>query len=704
MKPLKVCGPHTRNIGKWKSSLVFLICWASFSYNVRANEEALNTEAPSSAPASSPTPTPASTGEKKNPRLILKTARNDQYTKPLYFESMDNLLPNVEFEYDLATGEGKSLRVGDTVIDEKSFFFAMVPVSKFHAKMSSLLDAKEVDKTALVMGWPEALQSGGTLEMIAHSGKVVWKEEITEQKRDLWKDKLEFWKKGLEGKGVKTAILSKGSVFSTQFGILDIKSQGMRPYSESFRFCLTQTQGREQSRLCSQRYITRLRGNQLILKKSKSMVQPRVLLQSQAAELKQSLPVPRDTPTSFFAELASGETYEFIATPNKLNLMDVTDTKTPEKIRIMAWGARPTTPSTIINPDSYSSVTRALGFEATIGDKRKFWEALISSEDPKIYLPGQGGGLFTQRFELAETPRANARPYLELHTPTGTYQDGVKLFGKKMPDVKITSSENSIEVDDNDPSAFLWRFKAKESGEINRSYLNLEHQGKEYKTFYELYKGFPREISLRLSGLIQASGQSVFMGETAYNQWFENLLGWTNYWVGRQRWGISAKYFKSLTKLTVNAAKGTTADLTVMNVDLKYRLVPGLWGRDETLGAMLDYQKIDFDKISAPMLGVGAFWARSMPKVFDDFFNFLPLMQYPKWVDMEFIYYPLSMSSRVTLESNFALNFHGKVLWTKNWFGEAGFGIKRYAIVDAQLRQKAALDTFYGTVGVGLNF
>jgi hypothetical protein len=36
---------------------------------------------------------------------------------------------------------------------------------------------------------------------------------------------------------------------------------------------------------------------------------------------------------------------------------------------------------------------------------------------------------------------------------------------------------------------------------------------------------------------------------------------------------------------------------------------------------MLSYQSVTFDKLKAPMLGVGAFWARSMPKVFDDFFN-----------------------------------------------------------------------------------
>lgn len=657
-------------------------------------------EAPE-APVAAPTPKPKVAEEKKpGQKMVLKTARTEEYSKPVYFESMDNLLPTMELEYDL---NGNSLRVGDTVIDDQSFFFAMVPLSRFHPKMQNVLGTREAQKIALVLRWPENLQQTGKLEIIARTGAVLWKDEITQAKRDQWKTTLDTWKKGLSDRGVK-GKLPKTSVFSTQYGIIDVAAQGIKPFSESFRFCLTQAEGRAQSRLCSQRYVIRGSGKQLSMAKVKNPVPPRVLLQSQPAPLKQNAPVPRDMPTAFFAELASGESYEFIATPNKLNLMDLTDTKKPDQIRIVAWGTRPTIPSVILNPDDYSSFTRAIGFQSTIGDMRKFWEATISSEDPKLYLPGQGGGLFTQRFELSEVPRANARPYLHITTPIGTYVDDVKLFGKKLPEVKVTSFENSIEVDEKDPRYFMWRFKAGDRGEINRSYLSMEYQGKEYKAFYEIYKGFPRELSLRLSGLLSSSGEALFLGEAAYNQWFENLMGWTNYYVGRQRWGISAKYFKSLTKLTVDKTKGTKADLSVANADLKYRFSPGIWGRDETVGAMLDYQAVEFAQIKAPMLGVGAFWGRSMPKVFDDLINYIPLMRYQKWVDMEFIFYPVSLSQDVKLNTNFALNFHGKVLWTKHWFGEAGFGLKRYAIIDQKQQQQATLNTFYGTFGVGLSF
>lgn len=676
-------------------------------------EEEPSTPALVPAPAPAPAPAlPVSEGAlvetsspdeppQKPTAVNLKTVRDDQYNKPIYFEALDHLLPTTELEYDLSLKEGKALRVGDITIDEQSFFFAMSPTHRFHPKIRSVVEPEVADRVMLVIRWPEDLLPGGTLELISRTGAVLWKGEITDEKRQAWKNNLELWKKGLAKQGVKVSRLPKNSVFSTQYGF-DIAEAKLRPTNESFRFCLTHAEGRARSRLCSQRYTIRLSGKTWALKKIKTDVTPRVLLQSEAAPLQQTVPVPRDKPTVFFAEMAKGEIYEFVATPNKLNLMDLTDSKKPDEIRIVAWGTRPTIPSVILNPDTYSALTRLLGFEPTIGDMRKFWEVHIPIKDPKLYLPGQGGGIFAQRFDLSHVPDASVRPYLEFRTPTGTYVDGVKLFGKKDPKVKINSLERSMEVDQENPGLFLWRFKATQRGEINRGYLSMSHGGNEYKAFYEVYKGFPRELSLRLSGLVSPTGENVFMGEAAYNHWFEDFFGWTNYWVGRQRWGLSAKYFKSLTKLRVSSSN--SVELSVFNADLKYRFTPGLWGRDETVGMMLDYQSLKFGEIQAPMVGVGAFWARSMPKVFDKMINIIPLMRYEKWVDMEFIYYPMSLKPTVTLQNNFALNFHGKVLWTKHWFGEAGFGIKRYAIVDTVLRQKGGLNTFYGTVGLGLNF
>lgn len=638
-------------------------------------------------------------------RSLLKTAATRDFNKALYFDQIDNgvILPPLELEYDLSGG--KDLKIGNLQFNEKNFFFALLPLGKTHSQLSQVLGGSEAGKAALVMAWPDKLMSHGTIEMISRTGTVLWSYSFTAEDRAKWQKQLDGWRKALVEKGVAAKDVTRSGIFGSQFAIADVES-AKAPFwgqKESFRFCVTQTDGRNSTKMCSQRYGTKSSGKNVVMGKVRSdAVSPRVLVNNEDAALKQSVPVAADMPSSFFAELGTGESYEFVTLPNKLELMDISDTKKPGTLRIVGYDTRPIGRSVILNPDQYSSLTKILGFESTIGDPRKFWAAAVKKEDPKIYLPGQGGGVFKQRFELSEIPRAQSRVYLSKRAPTGTYIDGIKLEGRKQPVAQITSDQNSAQENPKDPASFVWNFRATERGQINRSYLTVEMDGKTYKSYYEIYKGYPREVSGRFTG-VQAKSEFIIMGEVAYNQWFEDLFGWTNYWMSRQRWGVSAKYFQSFNQLKVDSA-GNTAPLSVMTVDLKYRATPGLWGRDESVGAMLSYQSVTFDKLKAPMLGVGAFWARSMPKVFDDFFNLVPFMRYPKWVDMEFIYYINSMDSNVTLNAPMSLNFHGKVLWSERYFGEAGFGMKRYSFKDSSLNQKAELNTFYGTVGLGINF
>lgn len=640
-------------------------------------------------------------------RSLLKTAASGTFNKPLYFDQIDNgvILPPMELEYDLSGEGGKELKLGNVTLKESSFFFALAPLGKAHSQLSQVLSSSEAEKVTLLMMWPTGLLSSGTVEMISRTGDVLWRHTFTEKDRLEWQTKLTGWRKSLVAKGVDAKKLQNSGFFGSRLGLIDIASY-KAPFwnqKESFRFCLTQTVGLSSTKICSQRYGTKSSGNSVLMGKVRADVPtPRVLVNNEEVPLKNTIPVSLETPTSFFAELGSGESYEFVTLPNKMNLMDISDLKNPTLLKIVGFGTLPTGRSVLLNQDQSGYFTKLFGFESTIGDTRKFWAATIKKDNPHIYLPGQGGGVFKQRFELSEIPRAQSRIYLHKRTPTGTYIDGIKLEGRKQPVSTVATDQNAVTVDAKDPAIFEWQFRATERGKINRSYLNVEFEGKNYRSYYEIFKGYPRELSGRFTG-VASSGDLIVMGEVAYNQWFEDLFGWTNYWASRQRWGVSAKYFQSFNQLKVDTA-GTAASISVVTVDLKYRATPGLWGRDESVGPILTYQNVTFDKMKAPMLGVGAFWARSMPRVFDDLFNYLPFMRYPKWVDMEFLYYASSMDSNVTLNSPMSLNFHGKVLWTERIFGEAGFGLKRYGFSDSTLNQKAELNTFYGTVGLGINF
>lgn len=635
---------------------------------------------------------------------LIQSAKDEDYTKGLFFDQPEQgaLLPPMQLEYNLNRDAGGTLQIGNVLLTEKNFFFSLLPMGKASSELRQILSEEEAKQYALVMRWPEPLLSTGYVEMISKTGAVLWKLEITKEMRAAWKNKMAAWQATLKLKGLRA--ISTG-LFSTQYAheSLSAKSIPLWNQKDTFRFCLTNSEGRAQTRLCSRWYGTKTKGNKVVMGKARVQVfAPRVLIQGEKAPLSGDKPVNADTPTSFFAELLGGESYEFVATSGKLNLMDISDTVKPNILRIVGYDNRPTTPSVAMNPKQYGALTKLIGFEATIGDNRKFWIANLKRDKPLIYLQGVGGGVFKQTFDLSDIPRSVTRPYLHKNTPNQTYNNNFKLFGRKLASAQLSTDQNSVVIQSSDQTEFLWYFKAEVRGKINKSYLDVSYEGKSYRSYFEAYKGYPRELSLRFTGFI-AGGQSSILGEVAYNQWFETLLGYTGYYLGRHRWGVSFRAFQAFNQLKVDSS-GTTAKFAVMNVDLKYRLTPGLWGRDETLGLTLSYQDLAFGAVKAPMLGTGAFWARSMPRAFDDFLNVLPFLKYPKWVDMELIYYASSMNEKVKLDANFSLNFHGKVLWSDNIFGEAGFGMKRFAFTDQSQGQKASLNSFFGTVGLGLSF
>ncbi|MCK6600129.1 MAG: hypothetical protein L6Q37_17325, partial [Bdellovibrionaceae bacterium] len=470
--------------------------------------------------------------------------------------------------------------------------------------------------------------------------------------------------------------------------------KAQRLFGQAFRICLSEKNRKASSRYCSARSI--VKNNKLVF--SKLVSPPRVLVKNEEASLKGEVNVSPGIVFSFYADLKTGESYEFITEPNKLNLVDVVQVSN-DKLKVIGFGIKPIESTSVINKEEYSFFTKLLGFEPTIKEEREFWQLEVPLATPAIHFPGVGGGIFKQKINTTEIPKAYSRVFLHNNTPSATYLSSVNLKGFKRKASQVSSEENSVIQEDKNSSFFIWNFKSEKKGEINKSYLNVQYEGKKYSSFFELYRSYANELSARFTGVVSNSGQ-VIMGEILYTRWFEKLLGENS--LSFQRWGFAGKYFNSLNKLNISSTDSEA--LSVTTLDLKYRFTPGVWTRDETSGVLMSYQDIKFGDFKSPMLGGGWFWARSMPRVFDDFLNWFPFMRYPKWVDMEVIYYFNSMNSNVTLNSPLSVNFHGQMLWSKSIFGEAGFGLKRYAFIDKVLNKKAELNTFYATVGLGIKF
>lgn len=643
-------------------------------------------------------------------------SQEDQYLVPMRFAIIGDGVDQLPLELDYDLSSQKSLRIGDVIISSETVQFWLGNLGDYSSSLSPFLTEDEKAENVLLFRWPSNLLREGTIEAIGYSGRTLWSMDFSSDQLVRWQNRLNEIRDRMAEK-IGNAATEREKFFKTTLG----ESQFLRNHEkfvagrESFRFCISRLNDEGQSRICSPYMSFVKRKKKWVLERNPEPERPaRVIAYQKKAPLKIRAKVNTKVPLQFLAELSQGFIYEFVSRPPQIDIMELVQ-ETDTTAKVVGFGEVPSCEHRILNPLNQSLLVRVLKWEQTIGDLRRFWETSMPLDDPALYFSGPGGGLFRQGFVIRRLPPENLRPYLYRRTPDSTYVNGPWLHAMRAENT-VVSSEERRTTGGEDSLYFDWSFQARKRGGLNRSHVIVSDGKQKYKAFYEMYKGYPREISARLGEVLGSGNNFLINGEGSFNYWFEDIFGWTNYWVSRQRWGVSLKYFQSLTPLKVS---DVSEPITNMTADLKYRLTPGLWNRDETWGLILAYNDLKYDVFQAKELGAGAFWARSMPKLFDDMFNILPLFQFPKWVDMEFIYYPLPLNQGVTLTlvpgrrayGNWALNFHGKVLWTQSFFGEAGFGIRSISMTQETpqlapdiLRLDLNFIAFYTTMGIGYQF
>jgi len=389
------------------------------------------------------------------------------------------------------------------------------------------------------------------------------------------------------------------------------------------------------------------------------------------------------------ATLSNGVNFSFEVGPTAIEFRDILASDDEKTVFIAGRG---------VAPDDFS---------AEILEREEGWKATFNPDKPFLYFIGAGGVPVRQEFQLTRPlPHETHRIWAKNKSPESSYNSEIEILGELKNPYDLRSSEFSVAK--TEKTKFAWQYKLHERGRTGKSRIQLLDQKQNFTAYYEAYKGFPFEFSGRLTGIL-AAGRIWLLWEAAGGAWAESIFGWKNYWLSERRWGISAKYIKSLT------FAGFDPNLTQINIDLKYRFVPGLWNKDETVGAVLGYQNMSYrgDERANPsqrdnpgtMLGTGLWWARSMPEIFDDIFNIIPWFRYPKWVDMEGIYYFASLDPSVKLKTaNFNLTFHGKMFFIPEFYMEASFGMKRFSYENSIARLSSEVTMLFGTGGIGYNF
>lgn len=615
-----------------------------------------------------------------------------EYKQPLLFAPEDNGFtlsnPQIKFALKAAKDGGETINLGGLRFSASQIRFRIDQLMLASDKKGASGKALKKVVTRVSFAWPSTLTQTGTISIEGEDGKKRWSASVDENDIKAWR---------------KNAGKSSGPHEGSNWGMFDVPRSPKTNFlfkGGTYKACVHKKVSKtEQLKICSSPVKIVATGAKLeVAAADSSASSGTVYVDETKAGASGLVNFQPAKPVKLHVAFADQSTVTMASLPTTLTVIDVVESKDGRDIIITGKGAKPLGRVKVISrPETH--------FWSRTGIKEEVvWQTALSNEAPTVRVLGSFNLPFTLLLRFQKLPRESDRLFIR-NTPTGaTYSVSPTLDGYSANDNEVSSSELSTKT--NEPRYFEWTFSAPKTGAENRARLvtRSPESKREWTAHAVLFRSWANEASARLTGVATVSGDTVLIGEVMAASWFESLGFTHNYWLARQRWGVLARYFRALSPVQLTETR-KIEDFNVLNVDLKYNIVSGVWNRDELFGLILSAQRVNIAQYAADLGGIGGYWARTMPKIFDDIFNIFPFMEYPKYVDVEFIYYPLAIGSNATAGQTYALNFHGKVFWTERFYGEAGFGLKSFAFTSTSGRPTdVQFTTAYGTAGLGLRF
>jgi hypothetical protein len=343
-----------------------------------------------------------------------------------------------------------------------------------------------------------------------------------------------------------------------------------------------------------------------------------------------------------------------------------------------------------------------------INENDDYWSIHVqATNELDLDFMNPAGGIYTARINIANAPNILSNPLvLNIARPQLTYSSQKQYKVSLEQNSKFSKSSNLKAT--RQPNQYHWSTNNLKKGAITKSTINLVSEDNTEKSYYlEMYRGYPLDFGIQYTAST-ISGTNTQGSEMHLAYWAEDFFGLAEADWLRLRFGFQYKYFKPFKKLLISRDASGLAkkevDFLSSTFDIKYRFVPGLWGRDESFGLMLAHHDFNFDAYKMNLFGTGFFWARSMPNFFDDLFNYLPFFRFPKWVNAEYIQFVSAANSDLKVSNISHLNFYGKVMWTNNLYGDLGFGMRTYNFSDPINSNSPSLRLFFLTMGIGFIF
>ncbi len=622
----------------------------------------------------------------------------DAYSKPMGMVDSKEVEATY-FRYQLI--RGVKLKLGLTVIESRAIGLHLSYHSaRFFDERGIENESAEGTKLALLsFHWPSGHLKDANLTIVDSKGNVLWSRDVDEDKLSEWQETL--WK-GIEdprrsrrGKTWKRVQQRWQGHAGSSYGIAGFNFNLGLQKGEAFRFCVAGVEADHRATFCSKSYQLSETKEKQELKPVQFKGKASVVLDGAARDPSGSLIVDGSKGLDIDVTFEDGATLKAATAPKPIEIVDLD--WNPKGVWVTVAKEKPMGRKivTVAKPEEH-------WFGPTIGGQESLWRVHLSGKRRFFIFPGYVGIPFQKKMITGPPPKM--RVFIDERSPRSTYSEVTQLKVRAPRGVLLSSKEKSIEqVQD---EYYLWNFWAKIPGEANRSHIEFhDSQNRKWLAHNTLYRGFSNEFSGR-AVLGIADGSAAFAGELFFSSWFESLFGWESYYLSRQRWGVGLRHFQGVAPFKTESEEFSVGH---SNFDLKYRFSPGVWGYDESWGAILGVQNVTYadpkNEIneSVPMVGGGFFWARSMPQLFDSLFNLIPFLRYPKWVDLDFTYYAIS-TGKIELKTNYLLNFHGKVFWSRHVFGEGGITFKQIDFLNPESQSKVSTLIVLGKFGVGVNF
>lgn len=365
-----------------------------------------------------------------------------------------------------------------------------------------------------------------------------------------------------------------------------------------YRICLIQSGA--MSRLCSAYF--HIEGEQIIFRKYTT--QERILLNNSQVKSVGKIEVSQDSSISFVAEFANGISFDFVSKPSPLRLYEIKQLH-DNAIECIGVEPLPLNNYQLLDIQNEPEYIRRLGLQSTIKDVRKFWKTQISPEFNQLFIRGLTGGIFNYTIppEKIRAIKLNLKP--TQFTQKYSYSNQYIFRGTKDSDLLITSKAGKVTIDKN-KKTFSIQSELTKINEINQFQFIAEKGEDRYLGFYEIYRGLPRDISAHLVNIITPYGY-IAINEISYLHWFSKVYNYNHYWLSNFRWGLRAQYLQNINVLKLPSLTGDLEKVNIAeaNLDLMYRLTPGVWLKDETHGLILSFHNSILSPSQIPSLGIG---------------------------------------------------------------------------------------------------